>query len=378
MKERYLSPFVKEELKEKMVFMGGPRQVGKTTMSFSLLKNGNKNHPAYFNWDITNRRQAIVAGNFPPRQKLIILDEVHKYARWRNLLKGFYDQYVPDVNFIVTGSAKLDYYRRGGDSLHGRYFYYRLHPLSVTELGISSSAQIQQLLHLGGFPEPYYRGSETFARRWRRARLERVLQEDLRDLEKVQEVSLVELLVDSLPPRICTPLSVNSLAKSLEVVPATVERWIKILERLYLCFRVPPYGEERIRAVRKEQKLYFWDWSMAPEGGARFENMVASHLLKYCHFLEDTEGYKMELRYIKDLDGREVDFIVLKDRKPQFAVECKLSEKDASPSMKYYLERTKVPKFFQVHLDSKADYLANSPHIRVLPFLTLCQELGLP
>ena len=155
----------------------------------------------------------------------------------------------------------------------------------------------------------------------------------------------------------------------------TVERWLKIFERMYYCFRIPPYGPPKVRAVKKEQKLYLWDWSIVPEPGPRFENFIASQLLKYCHFREDTEGYRMDLRFLRDTDRREVDFVVLEEGKPLFAVECKAGEKNINPSLYYFIERTKIPKFYQVH-EGNRDFEKNG--VRVLPVRTFCKELQLP
>jgi predicted AAA+ superfamily ATPase len=375
---RYLAQPVAEDLRSKLVFVGGPRQVGKTTFALGLVPEGHKRHPAYLNWDVPEGRSAILKGELPPNQSLVVLDEVHKFARWRSLLKGFYDRYVPEVSFLVTGSARLDHYRKGGDSLQGRYHYFRLHPFSAREVNPGPSAgDIRRLLQFGGFPEPFLRASETFHRRWQRERLTRVVNEDLRDLERVREVSLIEVLLESLPERVGSPLSVRSLSEDLQVSHASIERWVTILENLYVCFRLLPFGSPRIRAVKKEKKLYFWDWSQAPEGGARFENLVACQLLKYCHWREDCEGYRMELRYVRDTDGREVDFVVLQDRKPLFGVECKSSDKQLDPAIGYFQARTKVPRFYQVHL-AERDFGSAEHGGRVLPFHTFCRELGLP
>jgi predicted AAA+ superfamily ATPase len=305
-----------------------------------------------------------------------VLDEIHKFARWRNLVKGFYDTHHPDVQFLITGSARLDYYRRGGDSLQGRYHYYRLHPFSLAEMHGFTAEHTATLLRLGGFPEPLLSGSERTWRRWQRERLQRVVYDDLRDLERVREVSLIELLLAALPERVGSPLSLASLATALQVAHASAERWLAILERLYVVFRIAPFGASRLRAVKKEQKLYFWDWSQVGEPGPRFENLVASQLLKYCHWVEDTEGHEMELRYFRDIDRRELDFVVLRDGKPELAVECKSGEKTISPSIPYLQERTRIPRFFQVHLGT-ADYV-HTTGTRVLPFPTLCREMGLP
>ena len=376
---RYLTQSAEEDLADKMVFVGGPRQVGKTTFALSLLGQGvDESSPAYLNWDVLADREEILAERLPPGQKCVILDEIHKYARWRNLMKGLFDKNKSSTAFIVTGSARLDYYRKGGDSLQGRYHYYRLHPLTVTECGKAPDNElVEHLLRFGGFPEPFLKGEARFHRRWMREHSARVIHEDLRDLENVREVSLLELLLSHLPACVGSPLSVSSLSKLLQVAHESVERWLTIFERLYVCYRIPPFGAKRIRAVRKERKLYFWDWSRVADRGARFENLVAGHLLKYCHLVEDTEGYDMELRFIRDTDKREVDFVVLRDGRAEFAVECKSGERSAAPACRYFRERADIPRFYQVHLGAK-DYGSATANTRVLPFSTFCHELELP
>lgn len=379
MEQRYLKDSIEADLADRMVFIGGPRQVGKTTLALSLLEGlRDESSPAYLNWDVLADRENILAERVPSGQPRVILDEVHKYANWRNLMKGLYDKNRSSVSFIVTGSARLDYYRKGGDSLQGRYHYYRLHPFTATEHRRAPDlALVEQLLQFGGFPEPFLRGEARFHRRWLREHSARILYDDLRDLENVREVSALELLLSHLPACVGSPLSVNSLSRLLQVNHASIERWLGIFERLYLCYRIPPFGAGRIRAVRKEKKLYFWDWSRVEERGARFENMVAGHLLKYCHHTEDTEGHNMELRFIRDTDKREVDFVVLRDGIPEFAVECKNGDRRAAPACGYFRERTEIPRFYQVHLGTR-DFGSADANTRVLPFATFCQEIGLP
>jgi predicted AAA+ superfamily ATPase len=201
------------------------------------------------------------------------------------------------------------------------------------------------------------------------------VRDDLRDLERIREISLVEVLADALPSRVGSPLSIKSLREDLDVAHDTAARWIEILERLFVCFRIPPFGPPRIRAVKKEQKLYLWDWSSVEDPGARFENLVASHLLKYCHFIEDTEGWRMELRFLRDTDGREVDFVVLRERKPLLAVEAKSGDREPSPAIRYFRQRTAIPRWYQTHRGTR-DVMMDG--VRVLPFETLCRELELP
>lgn len=374
---RYLQASVAEALRKKMVLIGGPRQVGKTTFALGFFGPGaDATHPAYLNWDHPSVPPRLRRAELPAGEGLLLLDEIHKYSRWRNLLKGIYDTEKSRRRIIVTGSARLDYYRKGGDSLAGRYRYFRLHPFSLRELSaMPSRSDLDALLKFGGFPEPLFAQNEAEQRIWRRDRMSRVIREDLRDLEQVREISLIEHLADLLPTKVGSPLSVKSLREDLQIDHKTAERWLQILENLYVCFRVSPYGPPRVRAVKKERKLYLWDWSEVEPAGPRFENMVACQLLKYCHWIEDTEGHAMELRYLRDTDRREVDFVVLKNRKPLFAVECKSGDAAIGPALRYFAERTPIPRFYQTHLGER-HYATGK--VMVVPFIRLCEELDLP
>ena len=209
---RYLKNPVKEDLRDKMVFVGGPRQVGKTTFALTFLPKSSEKHPAYLNWDDISVRRDLLKGDLPGGEKLLILDEIHKFSGWRSLIKGFYDTNRSERSFIITGSARLDYYRKGGDSLQGRYHYYRLHPFSMAELNKKPTRDDFDLLfRFGGFPEPCLRGENRFWRRWQRERLQRVIYDDIRDLENIKEISLLELLAGELPNRVGAPLSVKNL-----------------------------------------------------------------------------------------------------------------------------------------------------------------------
>ena len=387
--KRTLESAVCQALSSKMVFLSGPRQVGKTTFALQLLGQGfrpsddqaalrvSETHPAYLNWDDPGVGPLLRQKKLPKDESCLVFDEIHKYTRWRNLLKGLYDTEKSLRRFLVTGSARLDYYRRGGDSLVGRYRHFRLHPFSLRELRSEPTQRdVENLLKFGGFPEPLFLEDERQWRIWQRHRTSCIIKEDLRDIELVREITLLEHLVELLPAKVGSPLSIKSLKEDLEVDHKTVERWIQILERLYICFRIPPFGVPQIRAVKKEQKLYLWDWSLVPEDGHRFENLVAMQLLKYCHFTEDTQGYAMELRYIRDTDKREVDFVVLKDRKPLFAVECKRRVRSPSKAMEYFVKKIpSIASWYQVHLEEES---FSKGSITVTPFIDFCRELDMP
>lgn len=363
---RYLEKYIKLDLNKKMVFVGGPRQVGKTT----LAKKFTTRTEQYLNWDDLNDREIIKKHQIDPNLKLVVLDEVHKYSRWRMLVKALYDKYYPQIKVLVTGSARLDHFRKGGDSLVGRYHYFRLHPLTLPEVEENDLMALNTLLKFGGFPEPFSEKNEDYYRRWSRERISRVVYQDLRDLDTVKDLSLIELLVDMLPSRVGSILSIKSLQEDLSVSPNTVARWIEVLEAVYYCYRILPYGPPKVRAVKKSNKLYLWDWGSVENEGARFENLVASHLLKYCHFYEDLKGHRMELRFLRDTDLREIDFVVLKDRKPIFAVECKTGENNISPHLYYFRDRTNIPRFYQVHRGKKT---FSDGNIKVLPFEDFCR-----
>lgn len=372
--QRYLYPQIKQDLKAKMVFLGGPRQVGKTVLSKQFINKEDQ----YLNWDRFSDKKLILDDKINVQMSLIILDEIHKYKMWRSLLKGYYDKYHPKLNFIVTGSARLDHFRKGVDSLLGRYHYLRLHPLSLMELSKNPDKNLlNNLIDFGGFPGPFLKNDKIFHQRWLLERTSRVIQQDLRDLEAVKDISLLEILVNALPSRVGSALSINSLKKDIQVSPTSIERWVQLLELVYYCYRISPYCPPRIKAVKKAQKLFLWDWSEVEDRGARFENLVASQLLKFCHFQEDTLGLKTELRYFKDVvTEKEIDFIVLQKNKPLFAVECKTGEKNLSSSLVHNGQRLKIPKLYQVHQGTK-DF-GHESFGRVLPFIVFCKELGMP
>ena len=350
---RYLKKNIIEDLKEKMVFVGGPRQVGKTTLALDLAPK--KYH--YLNWDVIEDREFILRQKIP-MEKFIIYDEIHKFYEWRNYIKGLYDKHKGIKKILVTGSARLDYYRHSGDSLQGRYHYYRLHPLTVKELKINNLKDMKDLLILGGFPEPFLRGSHTQAKRWMREYRSRTVQEDISTLELSQNLSQMELLLIRLPELVGSPLSINSLRHQLQLAHKTITKWLDIFERIYFIYRLAPYTSNKLRAVKKNRKHYHYNWAEVPDEGARFENLIAGHLLKWVHFQQDFKGANMDLTYFRDTDKREVDFIVTENNKPIQAIECKLKEKGISTHLKYFKSKFPAVKCFQVCLELKSEYIS--------------------
>ena len=375
---RYITAFIRKSLAKRAVFIGGPRQVGKTTLALSLIgpKAGPK-HQAYLNWDHGPSAAKIRRTELPANQKLLVFDELHKFKLWKRWIKGVIDVEKGERQIIVTGSARLDLYQKGGDSLFGRYRYIRLHPYSLNELKQEGRNKfgLGELIEYGGFPEPLFAADPRELKLWQKERLRRIIREDVRDLQAIQNITGMELLAEALPGRVGSPLSIKSLSEDIQVDHKTIKRWIAILESMYFSYRIAPFGSKKIRAVKKEQKLYLWDWSVISDPGTRWENLVASQLLKFCHWLEDSEGETMELRFIRDIDKREVDFVVLKNGHPLFAVECKSGEKAISPAIHYFSERTEIPIFYQVHRGTK--HFQRGRAI-VIPFEQFCKDLNLP
>jgi len=367
-RRRYLLPQVRRDLGRKMVFVAGPRQVGKTTLARSVPGGA----AGYLNWDAAADRERILRRELPPAP-LWVFDELHKYRGWRNYLKGLFDKRSRRQRILVTGSARLDFYRFGGDSLQGRYHLLRLHPLSVAELRLETPDDLRTLLTLGGFPEPYFGGSEVEARRWSREHRTLLVREDVVSLERVHDLGTLELLMLRLPELVGSPLSINALREDLQVTHKSVAHWLQILERLYAVFRLSPFGAPRIRAVKKEQKHYHWDWTLVQEPALRFENLVASHLLKWVHFEQDAKGLDVELRYFRDTDRREVDFVVVTGRTPTLFVECKWGDAEIDRGLRYLKARFPACEAWQISATGTKDYVTPEG-IRVAPAIRLLSD----
>ena len=332
--QRTLQDKIKADLDHKIILLSGPRQVGKTMLSKALYPQ----NAEYFNMDNEDHRLIIRKSAWRRDCDLVIFDELHKVKKWKNWIKGIYDTEGVRPRLLVTGSARLDAYRKGGDSLAGRFYSYRLHPFSVAEIkgSYAPEAVLENIMTVGGFPEPFLKGSLETAKRWRRSHIDRILQEDLRDIASVRDIRSVETLVTLLRDSVGSTISYESLARDLQVSPHTVKNWIQMLENLYILFVVTPYSRNIARSLLKQPKIYFYDTGYVKEdAGARFENAVACALLKRLHYLEDTAGEKCALHYLRDKEKREVDFMTVRDDKPEWLIETKTSRAD-TPALKHF------------------------------------------
>ena len=372
---RYLLPKLRADLDKKMVILAGPRQCGKTTMAKSLLDQEGQ----YLNWDIVRDRRIIREVAWPKDASLVVLDELHKAPKWKNLLKGVVDEFGNTPPVLVTGSARLDALRRTGDALTGRHYFYRLHPVDIAEAkyflpDVPLAERVLRLLQTGGFPEALLNPDE--AQRLLNDRLDLVVREDSRDLSRLNAwrgaADLVELLRDG----VGKPVKYDGLARNLGVSPPTVRSWVELLEKLYLVFLLPPYSSRVARSIRKEKRVFFYDCAAAYDEtqGAQLENLVACCLLKHIQFRKDSTGENWGLFYLRDKEKREVDFVVTRNRRVHTLIEVKKSDTTISNSLRYYSDKLQPEHSIQLVLQLERAEEKNG--INTLPLGKWLDRLG--
>jgi uncharacterized protein len=394
---RVYTEIVRRHLRDdrQMVFLSGPRQVGKTTLCEGF-------QDVYLNWDKSEQRAVILkgesavmdfAGGDRPRAKMpvVTFDELHHYKKWKCFLKGFFDLYWKQVRVLVTGSARLDVYKKGGDSLMGRYFSYRMHPLSVGELlrpnvkedEICPVAQEldeglwQKLLVHGGFPEPFSKGDRLFLRKWRRLRFEQLVREDIRKDTSIRELDQLESMALILAERSGEQLVYASLGAEIQVSEITVRNWVSVLNSFFFGFLVKPWSAHVENSIRKTPKWYLRDWSGIADPGKRNETLVACHLLKAVEYWTDLGFGDYDLHYVRDKQKNEVDFLVSKDKRPWFLVEVKTGDVKLSPALKRFQERLGARHAFQVVFDIPYEQVDCFSHTEpvVVPVKTFLSQL---
>ncbi len=335
---RLLAMDLERDLARKLVVLTGARQTGKTTLARQLMTGFDA--AQYLNWDVPGDRRLILSGAWSPKARLVVFDEIHKMRDWKTFLKGAWDGRSQGQAMLVTGSARMDTFRQGGESLAGRYFGWRLHPFSVRELvqvqAMTPAQALQRLLERGGFPEPCLAETGADADRWRAQYTIDLVREDVLDFSRVHEVRTLQLLLQMLRERVGSPVKLSNLAQALQISPTTAARYLGILEALYIVFRVIPWHRDVARSLLKEPKVYLLDNGLVQgDAGARLENAVAAMLLKHCHYRQDAEGKAVTLHTFRDKERHEVDFVLAEGDTVTDLIEVKLD--DAVPGA--YLHR---------------------------------------
>jgi len=355
--KRYLYNQIIEDLKKKIVFVTGPRQVGKTFLAKQIMENFA--HPQYLNYDNINDLRIINDTSWALNTDLIVFDEIHKMKNWKRYIKGVYDSKPKNQSILVTGSARLDTFRQSGDSLAGRYLHLRLNPISTKEIApiVPEAYDALELLNtFGGFPEPLLNAinlekekAEIESARWKNQYYSDIIREDILEFSRIGEIKIMKTLLQLLRTKVGAPLSFNSIANDLQVSPNTIKKYVQILESLYIIFLVAPFHKNIARSILKEPKVYFYDTSFVEgDKGLKLENTCAVSLLKHVQFLFDTKGENIKLNYLRTKDNREVDFAIARDGELIRLIEVKLSDNKVSPSLKYFAERFKSVEAFQL------------------------------
>jgi len=352
--KRYLTKYIQEDLNNKIILLTGPRQTGKTTLSKMLENNFD-----YFNYDNIDDRLDLQERSWDRSKPLVIFDELHKLKNWKAWLKGIYDKEGIPPAILVTGSARLDTYKKVGDSLAGRFFQFRLHPLDLKEISTflkpdNHDVELDKLLSFGGFPEPFLNGTSRFYNRWKKSHLDIILKQDLIDIENVQQITQIETMIQLLKHLVGSPISYSALAQDLQCSDKTVKRWLTILENMYVLFKISPFHKNIARAIQKAPKFYFYDTGQViGDQGIKLENAVACAIQKELHFREDCLGEEGKLYYVKNKDGKEIDFCISKEDRPSLLLEVKWNDNNLSPNFEIF--KKFFPEIKMVQISKKLD-----------------------
>ncbi len=341
--ERYQKNLIIKDLSKKMVLLAGPRQAGKTTLAKVIAEQFSSS--VYLNYDRAEDQKIILNESWRPNTELIILDEIHKMPQWKNYLKGIFDTKQTGQKILVTGSARLEIFNQMGDSLAGRFFLHRLMPLSPAECEkVEVPYSVDKFIERGPFPEPFLASSLIDANRWRLQYVDSLILTDVLDFENIHNLKAIQLLFELLRSRVGSPISYTSLAEDIATSPNTVKKYIQILEALYIIFRVTPFSKNIARSLLKEPKIYFFDTGLVKGNeGIKFENLVASCLLKHVFAKIDYLAENYSLQYLHTKERQEVDFVLVKDDQIEQMIEVKNSTDGIGNSLNYFLNKYKLP-----------------------------------
>lgn len=370
-RKSYLNLWKEQSQEKEMVFLAGPRQAGKTTLTKEIAQNFKNN--LYFNWDILSNKKVLIENptffesinRVDASKPFIIFDEIHKYKNWKNYLKGIYDEFFKEYLFLISGSGRLNTYQKGGDSLAGRYLMFHLFPFTISELSakkrrfsdfikdpiskfkINNPATTQKnwkkLFELSGFPEPFTKNKKTFWTKWTKNYTNQIIREDIRDISNIKNINDVEILFSLLPSKIGSPISINNLANDIQIANKTAKDWLSLFNATYLTFQLSPWTKKISRAITKEKKIYLFNYPTIQEDGKRFENMAAVELYRIIHYWNESGYGNFKLHYIRNKEKEEVDFIISDNNTPIMLIEAKNSDTKISKSLINFQNKLNIP-----------------------------------
>jgi predicted AAA+ superfamily ATPase len=366
---RLLSSHIIEDLQKKLVILSGPRQCGKTYLAKNLISSDIQ----YLNFDVYRDHVQIMKREWNRQPKFLILDEIHKMKKWKQWLKGIVDDTQEKQKILVTGSAKVNTFKKMGDSLAGRYFAYRMYPLDVKEVladkqnKLSPETILDRLLEMSGFPEPFLSGKKSFYNKWQQTHLDVILKQDILETESVRNIKQLEALMYLLPSRVGSILSYNSLREDLHTDDKSIRRWVDILETSFAVFRIYPFSPKGAGNItKKAPKIYYFDIARIDNLAARLENLVALSLLKEIHYRQDCLGQIYDLHFIRNKQQREVDFLITKNRKPITLIEVKQSDGSESENFHYFTKYFPEAKKVQLVYNLEKPFLTKNG-VQILP-----------
>lgn len=330
------------DLQKKMVFIVGPRQVGKTWLAKKVMEE--YKNPIYLNYDNIDHREIIKRQSWLPDVDLIVFDEIHKMPKWKNYFKGVYDTKLDTAHMLVTGSARMDAFKKVGDSLAGRFFVHHLFPFTMAELkGSGFNNSMNLLMERSGFPEPLLAVNILDVDRWRNLYTESLLGQDVLEFQDIDKVNAIRQVYQSLKNKVGSPISYSNIAQDIGISPITVKKYIEILEAIYIIFIIKPYTHKISRSILKEPKIYFFDYALIDDMGAKFENFIALSLYKHMKLKNDLNGTSDYLGFLKTKEKKEVDFALADSHNNLIEIiEAKVSDSNVSKTLEYFLEKYKV------------------------------------
>ncbi len=360
MERKKYKNYILNDLQKKMVFIVGPRQVGKTWLAKDISKNFKTS--VYLNYDNFEDRNIIINQSWLSETELIIFDELHKMKQWKNFIKGIYDTKPSYQKILVTGSARLDFFRQSGDSLTGRYFLHHLMPFTIAEF--ENELILDKLINRSGFPEPFLSEDEIEVKRWRKQYIDTLIKEEILEIERINQLKELKLIFEILRRNVGSPVSFKSIAEDVQLSVNTVKKYVNILETLFLIFIVKPFSKNIARAILKMPKIYFYDTGLViGDNGKKFENFIAISLLKDVYARNDYLGENRELCYIRTKDGREIDFCIVADNEIEKIIECKYSKSVIDKNLNYFTQKHSL-QGLQIVKELKQEY--EYKNIRVL------------